>query len=487
MTIERVLVLEREGAPGESLEQLLAQEGFQVLRARDVAQAARLLRAGPVHLCLFEIHPTMVDVRDLLEKSRAFLPKVPRILYVAPRDLERMQSFLDNGDELLLKPAAKAHVMSVIARYRERARLQAEADHLRHQIHGSETAEAVLNEPRGMREVLDRGAKVAGERGTVLIQGPRGAGKSLFARFLHEKGPSKAGPFLTVRCARIQGSLQESELFGHEPGAFPGANETVPGTIELANGGTLVLEEVWALSLDVQHRLYRYLQSGQLRRMGGQRSIHCPVRVIATSSRNLQAEATANRFAPDLLRRLATHVLTVPSLVERKHDIGILVKRFLRESPAYGSTSVRQVTPEAISALAVYDWPGNVEELRHVVDRMVLQDPGESLAPEHIAIVNPGQRERALEQAVGMTVADMEREMILRTLEKTKGNRTAASKLLGLTTRTLSNKIRIYRAQGFTIIGGRKKKVAPAPMPTHTPPHTPAPPPTPHFAPTPTT
>jgi hypothetical protein len=184
-------------------------------------------------------------------------------------------------------------------------------------------------------------------------------------------------------------------------------------------------------------------------------------------------------------------VLDPSQSLRGKHDIGILVKRFLREAPAYGSTSVRQVTPEAISALAVYDWPGNVEELRGVVDRMVLQDPGESIAPEHIAIVNPGQRERALEQAVGMTVADMEREMILRTLEKTKGNRTAASKLLGLTTRTLSNKIRIYRAQGFTIIGGRKKKVAPAPMPTHapshTPTHTPTPTPAPHFAPTPTT
>jgi DNA-binding NtrC family response regulator len=125
---------------------------------------------------------------------------------------------------------------------------------------------------------------------------------------------------------------------------------------------------------------------------------------------------------------------------------------------------VRQVAPETVSTLAAHDWPGNVAELRQVIDRMVLADAGETLLPEHVAIVNPGQRDRALEQAVGMTVAEMEREMILRSLEKTKGNRTAASKLLGLTTRTLSNKIRIYRAQGFTIIGGRKKK--PAPMPS---------------------
>src|SRR5262245_22398489 len=168
MTIERILVLEREGAPGESLEQLLAQEGYQVLRARDVAQASRLLRAGPVHLCVFELHPTLVDVRDLLEKARAFVPKVPRILYLAPRDLERIQSFLDCGDEVLLRPTSRAHVQSVMARYRERGRLFAEADHLRHQIYGSESAEALLNEPRGMREVVERAGKVAAERGTVL-------------------------------------------------------------------------------------------------------------------------------------------------------------------------------------------------------------------------------------------------------------------------------------------------------------------------------
>jgi len=467
MTIERVLVLEREGTPGESLEQLLVQEGYQVLRARDVAQATRLLRAGPVHCSVFEIHPTLVDVRDLIEKTRALLPKAPRLLYVAPRDLERMQSFVDCGDELLLKPATKQHLAAVLGRYREAARQKGEADHVRLQVWGSESAEALLNEPRGMREVIERATKVASERGTVLVQGPRGAGKLLVARLIHEKGPSKAGPFLAMKCARTQGSLQESELFGHEPGAFPGANETIPGSIELAQGGTLVLEEIWSLSMDVQHRLYRFLQGGQLRRMGGQRSFTCPVRIVATSSRNLQSEVQAGRMAPDLLRRIATHVVTVPSLVERKFDIGILAKRFVREAPAYGTTTVRGISPEAVSTLSAHDWPGNVAELRQVIERMVLTDVGETLLPEHVAIVNPGPRERALEQAVGMTVADMEREMILRTLEKTKGNRTAASKLLGLTTRTLSNKIRIYRAQGFAILGGRKKKPAPGvPSPT---------------------
>lgn len=461
MTIERVLVLEREGAPGESLEQLLVQEGYQVLRARETAQAARLLRAGPVHCCIFEVHPTLADIRDLVEKARALAPKVPRILYMAPRDLERMQSFVDCGDELLLKPASRAHVAALLQRYREGARQKAEVDHARLQLFGPETAEALLNEPRGMRETIERAAKVASERGTVLVQGPRGCGKSLVARLIHEKGPSKGGPFLVMKCARTQGSLQESELFGHEPGAFPGAVETIAGSIELAQGGTLVLEEIWALSMDVQHRLYRFLQGGQLRRMGGQRSFACPVRIIATSSRSLQNEAQAGRVAPDLLRRIATHVVTVPGLVDRKFDIGLLAKRFLREAPAYGTTSVRSISPETISTLAAHDWPGNVEELRQVVERMVLVDPGEILLPEHVAVANPGERDRALEQAVGMTVADMEREMILRTLETTKGNRTAASKLLGLTTRTLSNKIRIYRAQGFTIIGGRKKRPAP--------------------------
>src|SRR5262245_43817442 len=235
MTIERVLVLEREGAPGESLEKLLAQEGCQVLRARDVAQAARLMRAGPVHLCIFEIHPTMVDVRDLIEKARAFLPKVPRILHVAPRDLERMQGFLDCGDELLLKPATKPHVMAMLTRYRDAARIKAESDHLRHSIYGSESADALLNEPRGMREVIERAAKVASESGGGAAQGPRGRGKARQARCLHESSAGKRGPVLTGRWSNRQRWMQEVELFGRELGAFPGANEASPGTIERAN------------------------------------------------------------------------------------------------------------------------------------------------------------------------------------------------------------------------------------------------------------
>jgi DNA-binding NtrC family response regulator len=459
--MERVLVLEREGTGGDSLEQILSSEGYQVLRARDVAQAARLLRSGPVHICVLEIHPTLVDVRDLLEKIRALHPKLPRILYVSPRDTEPVQHLFDYGDELLVRPVSRAHLAAVMLRYQVRAKLQAETDQLRQTLYGCEAAESLLLEPRGLREVMERAERIAADRGGVLIRGARGTGKTLMARYLHEKGPQNQGPMHVINCATLQGSLQESELFGHEPGAFPGATETVPGTIELTHGGTLILQEVSALSLDVQHRLHRFLQTGSLRRMGGQRSLNCRARVIATTSQNLQEEVASARFAPDLLRRLSVHVLPLPPLSERKQDIGILAKRFLREAPSFGTTRVLTISPEAISALTVYDWPGNVEELRGVINRTVLRGLGETVLPDHLALEAAGNRERALEQAVGMTVADMEREMILRTLEKTKGNRTAASKLLGLTTRTLSNKIRIYRAQGYHVIGGRKKRPMP--------------------------
>ncbi len=460
MTIERVLVLEKEGTSGASLERFLSEEGLQVLRARDVAQATRLLRAGPVQLCFLEVHPTLIDMRDLLEKIRTLHPQLPRVLYAAARDLESVQHLLDCGDELLLNPTTRNHVAAIVHRYQARARLQAESEHLRHQMFGSEPAEVLLTEPRGLREVAERATRVAADRGCVLIRGQRGSGKGLLARFLHEKSACRSGPYLVVHCGRIQGPLQESELFGHEPGAFPGATENVPGTIELAHGGTLVIEEVGSLSMEVQHRLHRYLQTGSLRRMGGQRSITCRTRILASSSRNLQEDAVSGRFSADLLRRLSTHLLAMPSLSERKLDIPILARRFLREAPAYGATRVTSISPEAISALSVYDWPGNVEELRNVVDRAVLLDPGESIFPEHLRLTAASDREGALGQAVGMTVADMEREMILRTLEKTRGNRTAASKLLGLTTRTLSNKIRIYRAQGYQVIGGRKKRTS---------------------------
>lgn len=466
MTMERILVLEREGTGGDSLEQALAADGYQVLRARDVAQAARLLRSGPIHLAVLEIHPSIVDVRDLLEKLRTLHAEVPRILYVSPRDLEAVQNLLDSGDEVLMRPASRPHVSALLQRYRDGAHAEAETEYLRHQLYGTESAENILREPRGLREVLERADRIAADRGPVLLRGERGTGKSLIARYLHEHSTQKDGPFLVLHCGRLQRSLQESELFGHEPGAFPGATETVPGIIELASGGTLLLQEVSALSLDVQSRLHRFLQSGTLRRMGGQRSLSCRLRVITTTSRSLQEEVAAGRFAPDLLRRLTVHTFQLPTLSERKQDIALLAKRFLLESPALGTTNVCNISPEAISALTVYNWPGNVEELRNVINRTVLRGAGETILPEHLNLEGAGSRERALEQAVGMTVADMEREMILRTLEKTRGNRTAASKLLGLTTRTLSNKIRIYRAQGYHVIGGRKKKSVPPLMPS---------------------
>jgi DNA-binding NtrC family response regulator len=425
-----------------------------------------MLRSGPIHLCILEIHPSIVDARDLLEKLRSLHPDIPRILYVSPRDLESTQGSVESGDEVLIRPASRAHVLALVKRYRDEAQTAAEGEFLRGQLYGHEAAESILQEPRGLREVVEKANRIASDRGPVLIRGARGTGKSLIARYLHEQSEHKDGPFLVLHCGRLQRSLQESELFGHEPGAFPGATETVPGIIELASGGTLLLQEVASLTLDVQSRIHRFLQSGSLRRMGGQRSLNCRLRVIATTSRSLQDEVTAGRFAPDLLRRLTTHTLQVPTLSERKQDIALLAKRFLLESPALGTTRVCNISPEAISALTVYDWPGNVEELRNVINRAVMRGAGETILPEHLNLEGAGNRERALEQAVGMTVADMEREMILRTLEKTKGNRTAASKLLGLTTRTLSNKIRIYRAQGYHVIGGRKKKSIGSMLPT---------------------
>ena len=462
MTIDRILVLEREGAGSEALEQLLAAEGYPVLRARDVSQAARLVRSGPIQLCILELHPSLVDVREFLEKMRTLHPNVPRVLYVAPRDLEPVQHLLECGDEVLLRPTTSAHLVSILDRYRSGEQAQAESERLQQLLWGTETAESLVTETRGMRDVIERAERSVADRAALLLRGPVGSGRKLVSRYFHERS-RKDGPFFVFSCAQIQPSLQESELFGHEPGAFPGATEMVPGLLELAHRGTVVLEEVGMLGLEVQQRLHRFLQSGTIRRMGGQRSLNLQVRIIATTSTNLLEEANQGRFSSDLLRRLSQQCVTLPPLVERKQDLGTLARRFLQEAPAHGLTRVRSISPEAISALQVYHWPGNVAELRQVIDRAVLQDAAETVMPEHLSLEPAGaDKQRALQQAVGMTVADMERELILRTLENCKGNRTAASKLLGLTTRTLSNKIRIYRAQGYHVIGGRKKPVQPS-------------------------
>jgi DNA-binding NtrC family response regulator len=322
-----------------------------------------------------------------------------------------------------------------------------------------------------IRRVLALARQVAPSRATVLISGESGTGKEMFARYLHEASGRRDKPFIAVNCAALPEHLLESELFGHEKGAFTGAIQKKPGKFELAHGGTLLLDEISEMDLGLQAKLLRVLQEGEIDRVGGTETIKVDVRVLATTNRDIEESVRAKEFRQDLYYRLNVIPLKLPPLRERGKDILALGEFFLkRYSKEYGFTP-SGFTQEAASWLMEYPWPGNVRELQNLMERAVLLAAGSPIRPSHFllegeewpldeAMEIPGEEPVASDNGPDEITSDtlgvvplqeMERRLIIQSLDQTSGNRTQASKLLGISVRTLRNKLSEYRKQGMEI------------------------------------
>jgi transcriptional regulator with GAF, ATPase, and Fis domain len=314
---------------------------------------------------------------------------------------------------------------------------------------------------------------VAPSKATVLISGESGTGKEMFARYLHEASDRRDCPFVAVNCAALPEHLLESELFGHEKGAFTGAIQKKPGKFELAHGGTLLLDEISEMDLGLQAKLLRVLQEGEIDRVGGTETIKVDVRVLATTNRDIEESVRNKEFRQDLYYRLNVIPLKLPPLRERGRDIMALgeffLKRYCRE---YGFTP-SGFAPEAVSWLMEYPWPGNVRELQNLMERAVLLAAGAPVKPCHFLLegeewpldetqdvpmgeeqvdAESGESDVIMAGSNGVvTLQEMERRLILRSLDQTAGNRTQASRLLGISVRTLRNKLNEYRKQGLDI------------------------------------
>ena len=309
-----------------------------------------------------------------------------------------------------------------------------------------------------MERLLERAKRVAKSRASVLIQGESGTGKELLARFIHHHSDRSRGPFVALNCAALPETLLESELFGHEKGAFSGAMARKLGRFELANRGTILLDEITEMALPLQAKLLRVLQEGEIDRLGGTRTIPIDVRVIATTNRDCLAAVRAGKFREDLYYRLNVIPLKLPPLRERREDIPLLAQHFREEFCAQYGREL-QFAPGVLETMAGMEWPGNIRELRNVVERGVLLADGPTIEPQDLfddgtEIAQPSPAPPAPAdplQGEVMRLSDMEREMVKRALAKTKGNRTHAAKLLGISVRTLRNKLAEYRQMGLIL------------------------------------
>ncbi len=437
--LQDLLVVDDEPQMLIAIKETLRRQGYAITTAANGMEALCRLREKCFQLVLTDMRMPELSGLDLLRKIKSLAPGTPVVLLTAYGTVQNAVDAMKHGAfDYLLKPFSSDALESVVRR--ALASASRPDDRVSYEI--------VTQDPAFSR-VLEKAVQCASSSATILVQAESGTGKELLARMIHRKSPRASGPFVAVNCAALPESLLESELFGFEKGAFTGAIVSKPGKFELAHRGTLLLDEVGEMAPILQAKLLRVLQEKEVDRIGGKAAVRIDVRVIATTNRDLKELVAAGNFREDLYYRLNVVALTIPPLRERMGDIPLLVdlfcKRYGRE---IGRDEIR-CSPEAVAHLECPVWPGNVRELENTIQRAVALSMGDVIEPEDLSLVQSAGTPvaQASPGIGGITMREMERQLISRTLQDTGGNRTHAAKLLGISIRTLRNKLNEFGLQ----------------------------------------
>jgi DNA-binding NtrC family response regulator len=450
--IERVLIADDEPLSREFLCELLREKGHDVVSVEDGSEAIRLARESAFDLVITDLRMPGADGMAVLRDAKRACPETPVVLITAYGGVESaVDAMREGADDFLQKPFSCEQIEYVLDRLGQRLRLERENAFLRESSAQEARNGGIIGESQTIHRLVDTACKAARSNATVLITGESGTGKELLARLIHEQSPRRDRPFVRINCAALPEGLLESELFGHERGAFTGAVRRREGRFELADGGTLLLDEIGEMPLGLQPKLLRALEQEEFERVGGVRTLRVNVRVIGTTNRDLGEEIRRGRFREDLYYRLQVLPLEVPPLRQRREDIPGLARYFLDKFSAENGSHVKSLSPAALRSLQTYHWPGNVRELRNTIHRATVLDPSVVLEPEHLGLPS-GARPAGgqwVDDVVGMTIEDINREVTIATLRHVSGNRTAAASLLGITDRTIRNKLRAWREAGI--------------------------------------
>jgi DNA-binding NtrC family response regulator len=448
-----VLVVDDDPGLRESFRVLL-EDWYEVLDVPDGPQALEVLRACHVDVVLLDVRLPEMDGLEVLERIRTVDEQADVIMVTAVTAVRTAVTAMKLGAvDYITKPFEEEEVLAVIRRAIERRALEREVAFLRSELARRDEQDALVGKSREMRALHALIARVAETASTVLITGESGVGKELVARAIHRQGPRRDRPFVTVNLAATSETLLESELFGHERGAFTGAYQRKLGKFELAQGGTIFLDEVAALKPELQAKLLRVLQEREIERVGGTRAIPVGARVIAATNVDLRRAIASGSFRDDLFYRLNVIPIPVPPLRERREDIPLLVDHFLQRYSREFNKRVQGIAPEALAALQEYRWPGNVRELQNMLERLVvlLDAPWIQLRDLPLELMVPDQASRA--QALDTlplrrALARFERDVVVRVLERVRWNQSEAARLLGLHRNTLVAKLRRWKVHG---------------------------------------
>jgi DNA-binding NtrC family response regulator len=441
-----ILVVDDERNTREGLQRAL-QDRYDVLLAEDSQKATQTLESTPIDVMLTDLRMPGVDGMGLLRRAMSLTNPPVCIMMTAYGSIENaVQAMQAGAYHYLTKPVNLDELELVIQRALNSRRIESENINLREQIERKFGLENIIGESPAMRQVFETVQQVAPSRVTVLIAGETGTGKELIAKAIHNLSPRKNGAFIAVHAAALPSTLLESELFGHEKGAFTGAVERRIGRFELADGGTLFLDEIGELEPAMQVKLLRVLEERAFERVGGSKTLHVDVRLVAATNRNLKKLVSEGKFRDDLFYRLSVVTVDLPPLRDRRDDIPLLVKAFLDEFGRENNKQVRELTTDALNILRAYDWPGNVRELRNAIEQMVVLARAERLTVRDVpAAIRAGADLSKINVVrAGMTVVDAERQLIAQALTEADGNRTKAAQKLGISRRTLHRKLKKY-------------------------------------------
>jgi len=446
-----ILIVDDEKNAREGLSRAL-QRNYEIILAENGQRALELLQTRTVDIMLSDVRMPGMDGLTLLQRALAQPHPPICIMLTAYGSIELAVEAMKNGAyDFLTKPINLDRLDILLKRVLRTRDVEIENRSLHQQLDSKFGMENIVGTSAAMQEVFDTVRQVADSRATVLVEGESGTGKELIAHAIHRMSSRAKGPYVAVHCAALSSNLLESELFGHEKGAFTGATERRRGRFELADGGSLFLDEIGEIDAAIQVKILRVLEERNFERVGGQETIETDTRLIAATNRNLRSMMEAGKFREDLFYRLFVVVIRIPPLRERREDIPALIQHFLQASARENGREIESITPDALQAMSVYSWPGNVRELRNAVERMVVLSRGNRITlrdlPAEIRDQQPATGTRPLPHAGAppLSIDEAEKNLIVKALKATRGNRTKAADQLGISRRTLHRKLNEYQ------------------------------------------
>jgi two-component system response regulator HydG len=447
-----ILIVDDDPGHRATLKTILRSLSYLVDEVDDGSKAVEKVRGGPFDLILMDVRMTVMDGIEALKQIKQYNPAIPVLIMTAYSSVESAVEALKAGAyDYLTKPLDFEALKITIERALEHTRLKEENEALKKKIRSGFNIEDIIGNSRPMKELMDMLAMVAPSEATVLITGESGTGKELIARAIHFNSDRREGPLVIVNCAALAETLLESELFGHEKGAFTGADKRRKGRFMQANKGTIFLDEIGEMSPMMQAKLLRVIQDREIQRVGSDKAIQVDVRIVAATNRDLEEDVSSSKFREDLYYRLNVVPLMVPPLRDRLEDIPLLAQHFLDKYAEKSRKRIRGFTPLAMDMLLKYEWPGNVRELENAVERAVILLSGDYISEKELPLtiaqsyIKEGSTTDLGRNVIQLqSLEDIEKVAILAALDAAGGNKSEAARKLKITRRTLYKKLQKF-------------------------------------------